>query len=419
MPDHSEPSSGAGRPVLLHGATLTDGSVVDVTLDGGRITAVAPTGSPPAGAEQVDLAGYLLLPAAVEPHAHLDKAFLAESVVNLTGDLIGAIAAMVAARPELTVEETAERAERAARLMARNGYRAVRTHADVTADNGLTSVEALSLARQRVADVIDVQIVALTGSPVAGTAGAEHRALLTAALDIGADLVGGCPHLEHIFAGASAPGGHARAATEVLLSIAADADRAVDMHTDETLDPDADGLSILAEMVASTGFTNPVTASHCVSLSMRADADQDRVAEAVAAAGIAVVALPATNLYLQGRDRQQAMPRGVTAVRALQRAGVTVAAGADNLQDPFNPVGRACPFETAALMVLTAHLQPLDAWNTVSEASARATGFGPATVASGAPADLLAVRAGSLREAIAFGPADRILWRAGERQDGL
>ena len=157
------------------------------------------------------------------------------------------------------------------------------------------------------------------------------------------------------------------------------------MHTDETLDPDADGLSILAEMVTTTGFAHPVTASHCVSLSMRADADQDRVAEAVAAAGIAVVALPATNLYLQGRDRQQAMPRGVTAVRALQRAGVTVAAGADNLQDPFNPVGRACPFETAALMVLTAHLQPVDAWNTVSEAAARATGFGAATVANGRP----------------------------------
>ena len=78
----------------------------------------------------------------------------------------------------------------------------------------------------------------------------------------------------------------------------------------------------------------------------------------MAAAGIAVVALPATNLYLQGREHQQAMPRGVTAVRALREAGVVVAAGADNLQDPFNPLGRACPFETAALMVLTAHLSP-------------------------------------------------------------
>ena len=52
------------------------------------------------------------------------------------------------------------------------------------------------------------------------------------------------------------------------------------------------------------------------------------------------------------------MPRGLTAVRALREAGVVVAAGADNLQDPFNPLGRACPFETAGLMVWTAHLSP-------------------------------------------------------------
>ena len=68
--------------------------------------------------------------------------------MNLTGDLIGAIAAMVAARPELTVDETAERAERAARLMARNGYRAVRTHADVTADKSFTDdldIDSLSM----------------------------------------------------------------------------------------------------------------------------------------------------------------------------------------------------------------------------------------------------------------------------------
>ena len=103
-----------------------------------------------------------------------------------------------------------------------------------------------------------------------------------------------------------------------------------------------------------------MTASHCVSLGMQPPARQHEVAEAVAAAGIAVVALPATNLYLQGRDHPQAMPRGLTAVRALRDAGVVVAAGADNLQDPFNPLGRACPFETAALMVLTAHLTPAE-----------------------------------------------------------
>ena len=108
------------------------------------------------------------------------------------------------------------------------------------------------------------------------------------------------------------------------------------------------------------------------------------------------------------------MPRGLTAVDELLRAGVNVAAGADNLQDPFNPVGRACPFETAGLMIMAAHLQPHQAWNAVSAASARALGLPPAELAVGAPAHIVAVRAQSVREAIAWGPAERKRWRFGD-----
>jgi cytosine deaminase len=345
--------------------------------------------------------GYLVLPAAVEPHAHLDKAFLADVVTNHTGDLYGAIAAMIAARSELGVAETAERAERAARLMAANGYRAVRTHADVTVENGLTSVEALTEVRRRVGDLIDIQIVALAGHPVAGTEGAATRSLVGDALAAGADLVGGCPHLEP---------GSSLAATDALMELASAHGRGVDLHTDETLDPGADGLSELAEFVLRSGFDRPVTASHCVSLGTRSEIDQRRIAERVAEAGIGVVALPATNLYLQGRAMQQSMPRGLTAVKALQAAGVVVAAGADNVQDPFNPVGRACPFETAGLMILTAHLLPEVAWEAVSSQAAAVIGV---PLDEG---DVLAVPARSVREAIAFGPPERRIWRAGQLQ---
>ena len=276
----------------------------------------------------------------MEPHAHLDKAFLAERVTNRTGDLLGAVEAMMAARGELGVEDTVERAERAARLLAANGFAAVRSHADTTTDHGLRSIEALAEVRRRVADSIDVQVVALCGWPIAGAGSEDQRALLVDALAAGADLVGGAPHFDT---------GGSRAATETLLQIAADHGVGVDLHTDETLELEFDGLSELAELVTRSGFEHPVTASHCVSLGMRPPDRQREVAELVAAAGISVVALPATNLYLQGRQHQEAMPRGVTAVHALRAAGAVVAAGGDNLQDPFNPVGRGCPFETAAL----------------------------------------------------------------------
>lgn len=393
--------------VVLGDLTLVDRSRVDVRLSGASIASVAPAGTEtvPPGGVRVDLPGHLLLPAAVEAHAHLDKAFLADVVTNETGDLLGAIEAMEAARPRLNVPETAERAERAARLLAANGVGAVRTHADVTLDHGLTSVDALVQVRDRVADVVDVEIVALSGWPVAGPRGAEQRALLHAALDRGADLVGGCPHLEN--------DADIRGATEALLTIAADRGVGVDLHTDEGLDPAVLGLADLAELVMKLDFPHGVTASHCVTLGLHPVGRQQEVAEMVAAAGISVIALPATNLYLQGRDRQECMPRAVTAVKALRAAGVNVAAGADNLQDPFNPLGRADPFETAALMVMTTHVSPTDAWAMVTDRARTALGREPIAIAAGQPADLVALPVDSLRQAIAFAPGDRKVWHHG------
>ncbi|CAN5554675.1 amidohydrolase family protein [soil metagenome] len=395
---------------VLRRAQLADGSPADVAVRDGRIDTVGSVDHDDEGGVVVDLDGYLLLPAAVEPHAHLDKAFLADVVTNETGDLMGAIDAMDRARDRLNLAETVARAERAARLMAANGFRAVRTHADVTVGNGLRSIEAMVEVRRRVADVIDVQIVALAGTPLMGPEGGPTRSLMRDAVDAGADLVGGCPHLE-----AHRDPGYVPAATEFLLDLAVSTQRGVDLHTDENLDPTTNGLADLAQRVLGTGFAHPVTASHCVNLSMRPEAEQRRVAELVARAGISVVALPVTNLYLQGRDQQQAMPRGVTAVKALRDAGVNLAAGADNLQDPFNPVGKACPFETAWLLTVVAHQLPADAWHAVTHAAATAIGAPDVRIEAGAPADLVAIRATSLREAIATGSPDRIVWRHGHR----
>ena len=377
----------------------------DVLIVDGKIAEVGDAIDASVADDTLDLSGHLLLPAAVEPHAHLDKAFLAERVENRTGDLRGAIDAMIELSDRITFDDIVARAERAARLMAANGYVAVRTHADTTEHSGLRNVEALAEVRSRVADVIAVEIVALTGANVVGPGGATHRSLLRDALEAGADLVGGCPHLEEAHP--------IEAATDVFLQTASDAGVGVDLHTDETLDPDVMGLEYLARQVL-TGFSNPVTASHCVSLGQRDRAEQQRIAELVAAAGIGVVTLPHTNLWLGGRNRHPT-PRGITAVDALRTAGVSVAAGADNLQDPFNPMGRACPFETASLMVLVAHDLPHVAWDSVSSAARRVMGLPPADIAVGSVAELLAVPAASLRGAIADGPGQRRVVRSGRQ----
>lgn len=389
--------------LLLRNGRTPTGDPVDIRCRDGRVHEVGGPLALETGDEVVDLDGRLVLPAAAEPHAHLDKAFLAERIENPSGDLLGAIRAMEAGRHLLTVPDIEERAERAALVMLGNGVTAVRTHADVTLEHGLRSVEALVAVRERLLGTVDIQVVALTGWPVTGRDGSALRSLLDDAVAMGVDVIGGVPHLDD----------RPEEANEVLLGAAEDAGLPVDLHTDETLDPSALALEHLADIVLSSGFPHAVTASHCVSLGVQDAIVQARVAEKVAAAGIGVVALPHTNLFLQGRDAQSAMPRGVTAVKALREAGVTVAAGADNLQDPFNPVGRADPLETAGLMIMAAHVLPQDAYAMVSGHARSVMGLDPAGVHPGQKADLVALRATTVRDAIAWAAPDRVVVHAG------
>jgi cytosine/creatinine deaminase len=382
-----------GETVILKNLTFPDGSRADLRLADGRIEEI---GSFPEGD---DLTGYLVLPAPVEPHAHLDKAFSADLVANPTGDLWGAVKGWLAHRPTLSEEDIALRAEKALWAYLAHGATLVRSHVDIGADDGDIGLRALHAVRK----LDGVQVVAFGANPLSGVEGARNRALLRDAIAAGADAVGACPAYDPDPLGC----------IEAVLELAADR-VPVDMHIDESLDLEPCTLSLLAE--AATGFPHQVVASHCVSLGMMPPDRMRRLAEKVAAARIAVVCLPQTNLYLQGRDADiyaTSPPRGLTAIRVLREAGVTVAAGGDNLQDPFNLVGRADPLETAALLILAGHDTPANAYAAVSNDARRALGLPEVQLLPGAPADLLAIRAKTPREAIATANPERVVIRGG------
>ncbi len=391
---------------VLRNATTADGRLIDVEITDGAVRAISPAGGTHSPDVPIDeLSGWLLLGAMAEPHAHIDKALTAERVPNPTGDLMGAIEAWGKASDagEFTYENTVERATRAMDLLLIHGVTAVRTHVNVGSDTGVRSVLAVREARERFEGLLDVQIVALTHSPMTGADGAVNRAALTEALEIGVDLVGGAPHID--------PDGETM--TRQALAFAAEAGIGIDLHTDETLDPSVQHLRYLAHQVIDTGFEYPVTASHCVSLGMHSKETQAEVSAEVAEAGISIVTLPQTNLFLQGRSHPMATPRGLTAVDALLDAGVTVAAGADNVQDPFNPIGRSDPLETAALMIMAGHRLPYEAYDLVSNNVRRVMGLPAVTIAVGDPADFVALDASSIRAAIADAPMSRRTYRAG------
>ncbi|MEV4156738.1 amidohydrolase family protein [Nocardia salmonicida] len=379
----------------LRNARLPDGRVVDVHLADGVITAVTPATASTPGDRDLDIAGHLLLTAPAEPHAHLDKALSFDEIRPPMGDLGAAIRAWEDHTPRLTVESIADRARRAALCLLANGTTAVRTHVNLLrGDDPLRGVRALIAVREELADLMDIQLVALT--PYAVGDDALHEAI-----DLGVDFVGGHPHQT------PDPSGN----LQRLLAVALARGVGVDMHTDERLDPTMLTLEELAHTVQD--WTLPVTASHCVSLGMLDPETLARVVGSVEAAGIGVVTLPITNLYLQGRDHTSATPRGITAARALLDAGVRLAAGADNVRDPYNPMGRSDAMETAMLLVTAAHLTPREAYRAVSTGARDVMGLPAAGVEVGAQADLLAIRARNLEDAMACAPVDRVVLHRG------
>ena len=390
--------------ILFTNAQLIDGSIVDVATDNGLIVWMGPSNnSPVESSQRVNLNGYVLTSAFVEPHAHLDKAFLADRVSNPAGDLMGAIRGLEAVRSTITHEDIVERATRAVNLMSQNGVTSVRTHADTTLSGGLSSVLALLEVKRDCAHFIDIQVAMLLEWPVTGTAGKEHQALARDAISAGIDVVGGCPHLDP----------DPQGAVEFLLNLAVEAGLPLDLHADENMRSDSSDLEHLADIAIRDNLSHQMNASHCVALSTKSEADIDRIAAKVSAAGITVTALPQTNLFLQERGISTNPARAITPIHRLQQAGVIVAAGADNLQDPFNLVGRGDPLEIGSLLMVSAHVTAATAIQMVSSHAHHVVHGVASCLAVGEPATFVATLAANLRESIAMGPPDRIVVHGG------
>lgn len=315
----------------------------DLAIAGGRF--VAAGGAP---ARTIDAGGRLVVAGFVEPHVHLDKVgILRDTPVNRSGTLTEAIEILRDRKRRFTVDEVAARATRAIEQAVANGVTRLRSHVDVDSIAGLVGVQGVARARERTSDLADVQIVAFAQEGILRDPGTG--ALLEQAMEHGADVVGGMPFNE-------ATQEESRRHIEIAFEIAKRHDADVDMHVDETDDPNARTLEMLADATVAHGWQGRVTAGHTCAMAGYPDDYAARVIAKVKAAEINVICNPATNLAIQGRGDPQPKRRGITRVGELLDAGVTLSFGQDNLDDVFYPFGRIDPLEVALLMAHAAHL---------------------------------------------------------------
>jgi cytosine/creatinine deaminase len=369
----------------------------DLGIANGRFVSVSQSEASPVSVLTLDAEGRMAVPGFVEPHIHLDKALISERApVNRSGTLTEAIEILWELKRNYTVDEIADRATRVLARALENGVSKLRTHVDVDPIGGTRPAEGLLRARDRFRDLIDIQIVAFPQEGIVKSPGTE--ALMREVMKSGVDVVGGMPFNE-------ASPEHSRRHIEIVFDIARQFDADIDMHVDETDDPMARTLEVLAELTIANGWQGRVTAGHTCALASYPRAYADHVIGRLRQANVNMIANPATNLMLQGRLDDYPKRRGVTQVKELLAAGVNVACGQDCVHDTFYPFGQNDPLEIGFLLCHASHMrQPAEiqtVMDMVTVNGAKALRVPDFRVAVGAVADLVVLDAHDARGAFA------------------
>ena len=383
--------------------------LVDLRVDAGRIVAIEPSGPPRSGTVR-DQDGGQVWPGPVDLHTHLDKGHIWPRAQNPDGTFGGALAAVGSDRQaHWTTEDVTARFDFALRCAYAHGTVAIRTHLDSIGKQTAISWPVFAAMRDAWAGRIALQAVSLIG--IGELDPGSAAALADTVADFGG-VLGAVTYM--------VPDLEAR--LDLVFRLATERRLDLDFHVDETADPTATSLRLIAEAALRHGFAGRVVAGHCCSLAMQppevALATLDRVAQA----GITVVTLPMCNLYLQDRKTGRTPRwRGMTLVQEMAERGIPVAAASDNCRDPFYGYGDHDLLEVFRETVRIGHLdRPAANWPTLITTvpadvmALERTG----RLAVGAPADLILLRERGYSEVLSRSQANRLVLRAGLAIDG-
>jgi cytosine deaminase len=381
--------------LVIRNATLPDGATgIDIGIEGARIVAVQPA-LPARGFREIDAAGNLVTPPFVDAHFHMD-ATLSYGLprVNQSGLLLEGIALWGELKPLLTQEALVERALQYCDWAVARGLLAIRSHVDVC-DDRLLAVDALLHVKRQVAPYLDLQLVAF---PQDGLLRSPHAlANLKRAIAMGVDVVGGIPHFERTMADGAE-------SVRILCEFAAERGLRVDMHCDESDDPQSRHIETLACHAQRLGMQGRVTGSHLTSMHSMDNYYVSKLIPLIREAGVAAIANPLINITLQGRHDSYPKRRGMTRVPELMAAGIDVAFGHDCVMDPWYGMGSGDMLEVAHMGLHVAQMTGQEAMRAcfaaVTDTPARILGLEAYGLAPGCHADLVILDAGDPVEAI-------------------
>ncbi|MEX2643247.1 MAG: amidohydrolase [Acetobacterales bacterium] len=377
---------------------MDDLLLADALLPDGRRADVADAGRGGATRQRIDLGGRLLLPGLIDGHLHLDKTLLGAGWIPHQGE--GTVRSRIAG--EKAIQDRIglplrERAENLLRLALSHGTTTLRTHVDIDPDIGLSRLLPILDLRQAWADRIAIQIVAFPQSGMLpGTV-----ELLDAALSEGADLLGGVDPI--------GIDGDMDGPLDALFGLAGKRGVGLDIHLHDRGEDGARSIEAMAARTRAAGMEGRVVVSHGFCTADADGARFDGLARSMVEAGMA--------LMTHGGAGRPIVP-----VAALRAAGVTVFAGSDNVRDSWSPYGNGDMLERAMLIGWRSGFRRDDeiavAFDLCTGAAARALGVDAGRIEAGAPADLVAIEAGGIPEAVVARPRERLVLKAGRLVHG-
>ena len=301
--------------------------LVDLGIRDGRYAAIGPA-LPGKAAEVVDAGGRFVSPGFVETHIHLDKSCIIDRCAcegrRFPHDAMERVSDV---KHTFTVEDVHARARRTLERCILHGATLMRTHVDVDPKVGLRGLEGVKALVDEYRWAIDIEICVMPQEGLTNNPGTDE--LLVQALKSGATVIGAAPNLD------TDPAGQIRR----IFEIAREFDVDIDMHLDSGSDGSRLDTLLVCELAEKYGWGGRVTIGHVTRLSTMPIADVERVAQRMVDAGVALTVLPATDLFLSGRDQEANVRRGVVDANRLLKLGVNCSLSSNNVKNPFTPFG--------------------------------------------------------------------------------